>query len=69
MLNNTTTPSLRSKVSHELKTPIASLTMLVHLLEKTSLSQEQQYFLRDINYLVEELSSAQQQIVDLIALN
>jgi len=62
-------PSLRSQISHELKTPISSLLMLIEILAKTQLSKEQQYFIRDISYLVDELTKAQKHIDKLITIN
>lgn len=69
MSNNAINPSLRSQVSHELKTPISSLTMLVDFLAKTTLTHEQQLFIRDITYSIEQLTKAQQHIDQLITIN
>jgi signal transduction histidine kinase len=69
MLNKTTTLSLRSQVSHELKTPISCLTMLIDFLARTDLTDEQKLFLRDISYTIEQLTKAQNYIDKLITVN
>ena len=59
-------PSLRSRISHELRIPLTGIMGMIHFLQGTTLTKQQRYYLNFIQLSAERLLTAHSKIDGLL---